>query len=435
MSNIRFTVFTKPQPGIMTKKINLVDGQLVKDGSQCWLSCGTAETIKVPFNELPARLDLTEQNQAVSWGICKDERIKIVKQSKEANTPNAVSRTAKHFDFPKGKPAVMMLDNDTGISTTRFIEIIQEVMPQFKGVARVERPSCSSDIYNGGKLLTSTGSGRVYLLVNDGSAIPKIGKILHQRLILAGHGSIQITKNGAMLVRSLVDDCVWQAERLDFAAAPVLGDGLERRAPGAKYFDGAPLVAADVEDLTQAEERRLDAIIGGLKAKAEPKADKAKSKYIDVEAEKLVKATSIQKPDAVSIIRQRTAGNLVAGDVLHFDDLGIVSVADVLDNRARYNLETLADPLEPGYGGGRCKAIFYANDGRPTIHSFAHGSQVYRLGLARNCGQTLEQPEKPQLMLPGVGMTLNNCANTIGRLLAKTGRFYIRNGVLHEVAA
>ena len=430
--DISFTRFIKAGGGIMTKTINIVDGQLKKDGSQCWLSTGTAETITLQFNELPAFLDTVQKNQSVAWGISEHRGTKIVKQAIEASLEDAISRTNKHFSFPKGEPAVMMNDNDTSMSTADLLAKIEKVMPEFKGVARVERPSCSSDIYAGDQLLTSKETGRVYYLVGDGSQIPRIGKILHQRMILAGHGHIQITKSGAMLVRSLVDDCVWQPERLDFVAAPVLGEGLERRVPKARYTDGAALVAANVQDLTDEEELRLDEVIKGLKAVAKPEADKIKALYIGDEADKLIKSRKIPKPDAVTIVKQRTAGNLIDGDVLHFDDLGTVSVADVLSDPAKYDLESLADPLEPDYG--RCKAMFFANDGTPTIHSFAHGSRVYHLGKALAPSE-LSAQDKPDLTLPGGGTSLNSCATSLGGLLAATGRFYVRNGELFEVAA
>ena len=38
----------------------------------------------------------------------------------------------------------------------------------------------------------------------------------------------------------------------------------------------------------------------------------------------------------------------------------------------------VSDPLEPDYGGGKNKAIIYT-DGRPHIHSLAHGGIEYRL--------------------------------------------------------
>lgn len=68
---------------------------------------------------------------------------------------------------------------------------------------------------------------------------------------------------------------------------------------------------------------------------------------------------------------------------LPFDDpeLAGKTVADVLAYPARFEGETLADPLE-GVEYGRCKARFMRRvDGAVWINSFAHGRTVYELKL------------------------------------------------------
>jgi hypothetical protein len=69
--------------------------------------------------------------------------------------------------------------------------------------------------------------------------------------------------------------------------------------------------------------------------------------------------------------------------VLPFEEpeLAGTTVAKVLAEPARYEGETLADPLE-GVEYGRCKArVMLRPDGTPWIHSFAHGRTVYDLKL------------------------------------------------------
>jgi len=430
MINVKFTLFAKPQPGIMTKKINLIDGEIVKDASKCLMNAGNSIVLEKPFKELPKLLDSLEKRYAVAWGISKyEEQIKIVAKSMESTSTDAISRTKENFSFPEKEPGVLMIDNDTGMATIELVAILETVMSNLKGIARIERPSCSSDIYAEGKLLTSEGTGRVYYLVDNAAEIPRIGKTLHQRLILDGHGYIQTTKSGAMLSRSLIDDCVWQAERLDFVAEPDLGKGLKRRAPKSKYSEGTALVTGDINDLTSEELERLEAIVTGLKARKMPEADKIKEQYINDEANKLVTECNISKSDAIEIVQQRTSRNLADNDILYFDDLGDVTVAEVLQDLKTYDQKTLADPLEPDYGGGRCKAIFFANikNGSPRIHSFAHGGQTYKFGK-------FDESEKPTLILPGYKDTrLNDCSQTLGELLAETGLFYVREGKLFKI--
>ena len=72
---------------------------------------------------------------------------------------------------------------------------------------------------------------------------------------------------------------------------------------------------------------------------------------------------------------------MLASVELPFDDpdLAGMTVADVLDDPARFVGETLADPIE-GVEDGRCKAkVMWDGVGPPFINSFAHGHAVYRL--------------------------------------------------------
>ena len=81
------------------------------------------------------------------------------------------------------------------------------------------------------------------------------------------------------------------------------------------------------------------------------------------------------------MLEKQANGLLLASVELPFDDpdLAGMTVADVLDDPARFAGETLADPIE-GVEDGRCKAkVMWDGVGPPFIHSFAHGHSVYRL--------------------------------------------------------
>jgi hypothetical protein len=69
---------------------------------------------------------------------------------------------------------------------------------------------------------------------------------------------------------------------------------------------------------------------------------------------------------------------------LPFDDAELAgsAVADVLADPRRFADETLADPIEGvEYGRGKAKILVRHNNGRPFIHSFAHGGASYELRL------------------------------------------------------
>jgi hypothetical protein len=81
------------------------------------------------------------------------------------------------------------------------------------------------------------------------------------------------------------------------------------------------------------------------------------------------------------MVERWAEGVLLPDIALPFDDPEFkgITVADVLADPARYEGETLADPLE-GVAYGRSKAkIMRRSDGSLWIHSFAHGRTVYEL--------------------------------------------------------
>src|SRR5262249_40409467 len=100
-------------------------------------------------------------------------------------------------------------------------------------------------------------------------------------------------------------------------------------------------------------------------------------------AEQISRNTGIHNATALRHVEARHEGKLLPVMPLVFDaeDIGTVTVGDVLDDPKRFVGETLADPLE-GVEYGRCKAmIMRRDDGTLFIHSFAHGRIFYDLVL------------------------------------------------------
>jgi hypothetical protein len=124
-------------------------------------------------------------------------------------------------------------------------EILCRIVPDWSSTERAWRASSSAYIYSSnGKELIGAGGWRCYVVVDDAAAIPEAGAFIYQALWAAGYGYIVVSKSGQAVDRSLVDAAVWQPERLDFAARPILGAGLDRRAPPTEIITGAPLLAS-----------------------------------------------------------------------------------------------------------------------------------------------------------------------------------------------
>ena len=75
-------------------------------------------------------------------------------------------------------------------------------------------------------------------------------------------------------------------------------------------------------------------------------------------------------------------GLLLSNRALEFDDPDLINktVADVLDDLAAFENQTLADPLNGAEGGhNKAMVMIGTDDGIPFIHSFAHHELNYRL--------------------------------------------------------
>lgn len=236
------SLFTKKR-GILTKQVSLdQNGELVKDGTPCALSNGKVKTIQcVSLDALASCLNGLKTNQAVSYGVCGRAKAEVVSRKCQPTHPDAITRTKENFDWLD--QAVMMIDYDPpegteSVSPDQLRQMLIEVMPELEGIAMLWRPSASSNIYSGKTELAGITGQRIYIVVNDGKQIPRIGEIMAKRLWLTGHGYIAISKSGAMLVRCPVDTNVWQPERLDFAAGASCVAPLEHRPVKHRLFEG-----------------------------------------------------------------------------------------------------------------------------------------------------------------------------------------------------
>ena len=394
---ISFSVVTKDE-GILTKIISMVDGELIKNSSECQLSLGTIEKITCTPDKFATGLHNLNMNQALVHGvsvhkdatICSKSKFDSVKMT-NGNNP-VITRTKDNLAYPEG-PGLLMFDHDKprsnaialdnkalmSFTPTNLINVLRYIFPEIGNAAWVSTPSTSSCIYDdAGNLLRGEGDGfHQYLFPKNAQDIPRFMHVLGQRLILNGFGRVEFSKVGSMLGRTIVDLVVASPERLDFVAGAVCRDGLKQRLPAPHLNSGTLLDTSLLPDLTDDEKTKHDGIVAELKKKAQPTQTSIRKLYIDEEVTKLTD-TGIDKKTAIKIVTSRVDGILDYKLLLYLSSGKNITVGDLLAGGKKYDGVSMADPLEPEYGGwDRGKSKFYWNDGRPCIHSFAHGSIKY----------------------------------------------------------
>lgn len=397
---VEFTVY-KSDSGPLSKSFKVVGGGIEKRAA-AEMTHGTARRARCDFSAFWKHLLSADQCTAFGYGLpAHDEAHVVVERDPKAGKTIPINGADRHYiarsrhyiAFASG-PGVFMLDHDPHPhgavipSPAEMLAILETILPTIAGSAAVWRGSVSARVVRVGADPEPSKGFRVYLAVADASDIPRASGVLFERLWLAGYGHIAVSSSGALLVRTVIDGVVFQPERLDFVGKPVIvGDGLDYVPEEPGFRPGGYLdTRAALPDLDDEEEREYQRLVDEAKDAIRPQAEAIRHKWSEGKTRELVdrgvpeeRARAIMAA-TVARLDSGIASDLFGEFMLEFDHLGIVTVADVVANPAKYDRATLADPIE-GVAYGRNKAKFYANDGagKPFIHSFAHGEGRYFL--------------------------------------------------------
>ena len=407
MENAKLSVITATKPRKLSKGFELTpDGTLEK------LPGGILIKGTIEMRNLSSLTDLAEiltsltYEQALTYGVPINAATTVLTRKAFAaagNPDGATARTKENFRWPDG-PGVMMLDYDPPadgdpLDRDQLIQAIKDAAPGLATAGMLWWPSASSCIWAGDNELRGIRGQRLYLIVKDANDIPRAGRALVDRLWLAGHGHIEISKSGALLERTIVDASVWQPSRLDFSGGAYCGDGLEQRRGYPVIIEGESLVdtAAALPDLRPEEHERLAAIKADAKGAASAEAEGVKEEWIETRVQEMIAPENQSDPEALklahSLARRALETGKLAGDFtiqVEIDGkVKAVSIGEVLENRDRYHGALTLDPLEPEYDGGRLVGRLYLMQARQVLHSFAHGGKAFKLHRA---------PEKIELV-------------------------------------
>lgn len=385
VARIAFTVLTSYKPDVLAKVISIgPDGAVHKQSAASMVRGVARAQIAGSLEELADLLDALDQSQAVAWGVCARDNAPVVLAGEETDTPGAISRTRKHFFFPVA-PGVMMIDHD-GHPTEKLAggELRARLIaacPALADAPMLIRRSASAGITAAdGRLLTDDCRHRIYIAVRDASAIPDAGQRLVTRLWAAGDGWFAVGRAGQALERTLVDAQVWQPERLDFAAAPVLRDGLSRAAGGRSFHS----LDRSVFDLSRIE---LDATTAKRAAENKRAALKAvadactaqRDAWSKERAPALAAARGITEAAAREVLARASARGVLSGDyLLTASDGRQVSVGELLDRPNQWHNARFADPLDAD-DDRRVAVAILTNGGRPVLFTHRHGGMRFDL--------------------------------------------------------
>ena len=397
-ANTEITIFEK-RGGILSKKIALgEDGRPHADGSACRMGSGEAWRKAISSaGQLAHLLENMKSNQALTLGRLRaDIPDHVAITTKARPDEGAVPRIRKNFEFKAGEPAWMLLDIDRkGMPEALAAKLpdadsiwseLCHAFPELARSAHVVRASTSAGLSSSatGETFPGSGGAHIFVLVEDGSDIPRALGVMVDRLWLNGLGWVLIGGAGQNLIRCLVDGSVGAPERLVFEGAPdvvpPLKQDLAQRAPRA--VDGTAIdTRATFADLTSVEQLQLTALREAEFTRHATEAAARRRAFDEKQGREIAAREGVPEEVARRKVALSHKGQLLSPFVLHFDhaDVGETTVRQVLADPDRYVGLTMADPLEgPSYGW--CKAkLFQRPDGSLVINSFAHGGMTYQL--------------------------------------------------------
>lgn len=369
--------------GYLTKVFSRDAAGHIQKTAAATLSRGKFKVLTVrTLAELNAVLEQLGPKQAVTYGRPEAES-GIVAARAIAEEIGAIARTREHFSFHAG-PGILMLDSDPAPGQQHYVKdelvaILKQACPFLEGVEMLWRPSSSSGVDG-----DSIRGQRIYIIVDNATEIPRIGKAIFDRLWLAGFGRFEISKSGQLLPRAPIDAVVFQPERLDFAARPVLSDGITQVKYESALYPGSMLRAKEATSLNETETIRLGILKSQLRRTLKDKVEEVQHEYIEAQALAMSERLRLEdvsenlKTAAERAVRQ----HLLTGEwslITSKDES--VTVAEVLDNPRKWHKTRFADPLEPDDD----LRVAWANlmsGGRPYLYSHKHGGVRFILERA-----------------------------------------------------
>jgi len=389
--------------GLMCKVLGLdARGKLTKSPA-AWLMEGEFQRLSAgSIDDFLLYRDIfaSDPSAAFSYGVPKGgiERAVVVNEDRRPYVTNSISRTRGCIEYLAGAPGVWYTDYDPSYdpslkvySPEELDAIFCDALPGLQETRRAWVPSSSSALMRpDGQPLAGAAGMRMYVLVDDAAAIPRLVDYLFQSLWALGYGWAEAGAAGQTLLRSLCDANVGQPERLDFIAVPVLNDGLWRDAQKCVPLvrGSVPMLATAFADDTEpmASWRRTNPRVQEERTRIKPACQRAFDAHVDSQ----LPLWRDKNPGAPDEDLRRWIGEaqessvLTEGHVCFLADGTPITVGELLAERARYDGAVLLDPLEPQYDGGRpvAKAFLHPGAYAANIHSQAHGGRNFELSGA-----------------------------------------------------
>lgn len=319
---------------------------------------------------------------------------RIVCRAALNSSPGALARTKDAFGLAAA-PGLLFIDHDAGhgeaLDRDSLWALLVSVVPALKDAGVIWRPSGSSHVCNGEHDLTGLRGQHVFALLENAADGPRVIKTIAARLWLRGHGQVELSSSGSMLVRCPVDTAPSDGARLIFAAGSVTSAPLvQRRGPAVTLAHGGFLDSRRlIPDLTADEQMRYQTLVEQAKSARLPEAlevrARAKAAAVAKRVPDLMKggASAAEAAERLESAFDAALGGVLLGDfeltAVHDDGRReVVTVAEVLRDRERWHEVDTLVPMNESHRGYSPDARLFLRGASPILYSLDSG-EVFRL--------------------------------------------------------
>ena len=391
---IHFTPFHAPN---VAKRYEIVNGLAVKKPAATFKS-GPFKTVSVTsMDEFAEFLETLTPGDFITAGVNQTHPSGMCGLGE-----GDVHRTKENFQFASGKPGLLIIDGDNleelklhGIDS--FAGAVEELIGNADYALS---PSASSGI-TVNSIVGPFKGVHAFVFVDDASQIPETLAILHKRAVILGYGYPLITKAGVTLIRSLVDTAMKTPNQPCFEGGAILAEGLTQERKILCSELGETPNFLDIEPLSLEEDAEFEIKTKELTGSVTEEAAAVRASWLEEHGKKLA-AKGCEPGTIKKILDAALSGErpILSSDFeIHTDRYGIKTVRELLAEPEVYHEATCGDPLDPEDGAGKAKIYTLNQEGRPAIHSFAHGGATYILEedlftdlTKENCADTSISP-------------------------------------------
>ena len=354
------------------KSYDVVDGQLDKSTCGSFWN-GSYDTITLPYNQLPNFIESMTAGEFIVQGTHQTIN--------SGNCPADATRAKDLFPFSEGA-GLMCIDTDS-INKFTGISDLDDLIAAFNHIESALAPAfkfCSSSAssfveYNG--INTGLKGFHTFMPIDKASAIPRVLECLHARSVLAGYAYPLITKDGKILIRSLVDMALKTPNQPIFEGGAIMKNPAITQDRTFKLYEGGLLQSSDIKPLSNSEQGKFAATAKLLTASVADQAAIIKEQYILDKSKEIIQNTPDIKDKHGHYIVEKAINGVLYGQFLIVLDSGKeVAVQTILDYPDDYHGVGCADPIDNSVFG---KSIIYTDKEQAVIHSFAKGGGTFKL--------------------------------------------------------